>query len=117
MLEKHFIKEHLAKTLCHKCGASLETAKLTTISEVPVALVAHAKCVNCQAESMITITLAGSGIMPVISDLTGQEIKKFIGAKSISYDELLDLHKMLQKNSICKLMQKKEQNSEKKQKK
>lgn len=114
MLEKHFIKEHLAKTSCHNCGNSLEEAKLTTISEVPVAVVAHAKCVKCKAETMVTITSAGSGAIPVMSDLTGAEFKKFLGRKSVTYDELLDLHKILERKSICKLLQEKEKKQVKK---
>ena len=111
MLEKQYILKHLAKTYCYKCGASMEGAELTTVSEVPVALIAHAKCPNCKAESMITITVAGTGASPLISDLKAHEIKKFMGEKSISYDEILAVHKQMQKTSVCKLMQ----NLEKKQ--
>ncbi len=108
MLESSVIKEHLSKTFCYKCGTSLEDAKITTISEVPVAVVAHARCKNCQAESMVTITIAGGGSVPMLTDLTGDELKKFIGAKSITYDESLDLHLLLKKKPICELMQKKD---------
>ena len=114
MLETNVIKEHLSKTFCYKCGTSLEDAKITTISEIPVAVVAHAKCQNCEAESMVTITVRGSGAIPMLTDLTGAELKKFIGAKSITYDELLELHVLLKKKSICELMQKKEKNLEEK---
>lgn len=115
MLETNVIKEHLAKTFCYKCGTSLEDAKITTISEIPIAMIAHAKCQNCEAESMVTITVAGGGAVPMLSDLTGEELKKFLGAKSISYDELIDLHLKLKKKTICELMQKKENYLEKKQ--
>lgn len=113
MLETHVIKDQLSKTFCYKCGASLEDAKITTISEIPVATVAHAKCRNCKAESMVTITMAGGGAVPMLSDLNGEEINKFIGAKSITYDELLDLHLLLKKKTICELMQTKEKYLEK----
>jgi hypothetical protein len=116
MLETNVIKEHLSKTFCYKCGTSLEDAKITTISEVPVAMVAHAKCQNCQAESMVTITVSGGGAIPMLSDLNGEELKRFLGAKSITYDELLDLHTLLKKKPICELMHIKEKHLEKKQK-
>lgn len=111
MLEKKFILENLQKTYCYRCGTSLEGAKLITITEAPIALVAHAVCSICKAESMITITMAGSGIVPVQSDLTGEEFKKFIGAKAVSYDELLDVHLALKKKSIWKLLVKKDKQS------
>jgi hypothetical protein len=114
MLEKRFIKEHLERSLCYRCGSSLGGAKLLTISDAPVALVAHAVCPNCQSESMVTITASGSGVTPLVSDLTGSEIKKFINERSITYDELLNLHKMLEKESIWNLLHKKEKASVKK---
>ena len=110
MIEKKFILENLQKTYCYKCGASLEGAKLVTITEAPIALVAHAVCVVCKAQSMVTITQTGSGTVPVQSDLTGEEFKKFIGAKTVSYDELLDLHVALKKKNIWNLMDKKDKN-------
>ena len=116
MLEKQYIQKHLAKTTCYKCGASLEGAELTPVSEVPVALVAHAKCPHCSAESMVTITIAGTGIAPLVSELKAHEIKKFIGAKSIGYDDVLAVHKQIQKTSICKLLHKLEKKQVKDQK-
>lgn len=117
MLEKKYIKENLQKTFCYKCGSSLDGAKLVTITEAPIALVAHAVCTNCKAESMITITPTGSGIVPVQSDLSGEEFKKFIGAKAVSYDDLLDLHMALKEKGLWKLLGKKEKKLERKSKK
>ncbi len=102
------INEHLAKALCYKCGASLEGAKIAPISRVPVALIAHTTCPKCSAESIITITLAGSGIMPLISDLKGKEVEKFLGKSPTSYEELFQLHSLLKGKNIWKLLQKKE---------
>ena len=108
MLENTYIKEYLQKTLCYKCGATLEGAKLETITEAPIALVAHAVCKKCQAESMVTITTTGGGVTPLLSDLNVTEFKKFMRVKSVSYDELLDLHKTLKKTTLWNLMGKKE---------
>jgi len=114
MQETNYIKDYLQKTLCYKCGASLERAKLETITEAPIAFVAHAVCSKCKAESMVTITSTGGGVTPLISDLNVTEFKKFISAKSVSYDELLDLHKMLLKKDLWSLLDKKEKSLEKK---
>lgn len=114
MLETKFIQENLQKTFCPKCGSSLVGAKLVTITEAPIALVAHAVCTVCKAESMVTITPAGSGIVPVQSDLTGKEYKKFIGARTVSYDDILDLHLALKKENLWNLLDKKEKQQEKK---
>lgn len=116
MFETKFIAENLQKTYCPKCGASLERAELVTISEAPIALLAHAVCAVCKAESMVTITPAGSGSVQVQSDLTAEEFKKFLGAKNVSYDEILDLHVALKKDSLWNLLEKKEKKSEDNQK-
>jgi hypothetical protein len=50
----------------------------------------------------------GAGAVPLISDLQGSELKKFIGLKSVTYEEILDLHVALKKESIWNLLQKKE---------
>jgi ribosomal protein L40E len=114
MLESTYIKEYLQKSFCYKCGASLQGAKLETIKEAPIAFVAHAVCNQCQAESMVTITTNGGGITPLMSDLNVVEFKKFMSAKSVSYDELINLHKLLSKNKLCNLLDKKENNLVKK---
>lgn len=87
---------------------------METITEAPIAFVAHAVCTKCQAESMVTITSTGGGATPLISDLDITEFKKFIGQRSVSYDDLLDLHKLLTKNNICNLLDKKDSTSVKK---
>ena len=116
MLEKKTIIEHLKKTFCYKCGTSMENAKLETVSEAPlgVGMIAHAICPKCQAESMVTITSNGGGAVPLLSDLSVFEFKKFLGLKSVSFDDLLDLHNTLKENKICNLLQTKEQPTEKK---
>jgi hypothetical protein len=116
MLEQRIIKEHLERSVCYKCGSSLETAKLFMISEAPMALLAHAICANCQGQTMLTITATGSGTMPVISDLWVEEIKRFMFEKSVTYDDLLGLHKKLEKKSICSLLRKKDKKQVKKSK-
>lgn len=115
MVEKGYLIEYLEKSSCYKCKRPLDSAKLETITEAPLAIVAHAICSNCEAESMITITASGGGVTPLLSDLDVTEFRKFMGAKSVSYDELLDLHKALKKTSLCNLMDNKENSLEKKQ--
>jgi len=108
MLEKKLITESLQKTHCPRCGASLEGAKLITITEAPLALVAHAVCPICKAESMITITPQ--------TDYGAFEAEKFMSATAVTYDELLDLHQALKKKNIWNLLDKKEKKLEKLQK-
>jgi hypothetical protein len=116
MLESKVIKEHLLRAVCYKCGGSLEHAKLFTISDAPMVFMAHTVCPKCNSESVFTITAAGSGTMPLISDLTGEEITKFAFDCNVNYDDLFDLYKKLMKKSLWNLLRKKEKNSVKKHK-
>lgn len=117
MFEKKLISENLQKSYCYKCGGVLSGAKVVPITDAPAAIIAHAVCPACKAESMVTITQAGSGVTPVFSDLYGVEFKKFIMEKPVTYDELLDLHVALEKEGIWNLLHKKEKNLVKKLKK
>lgn len=108
--------KNLGKVSCYNCGATLEKAQLIVVTETPLALVAHATCPECDAQSMVTVTPSGIGSVPLVSDLEPNEIKKFINMELISYDEILELHKKLKKTTICNLMQQKERRLVKKQK-
>jgi len=116
MIEKQYIQEQLTKTFCYKCGTSLGGASVVPVSEMPIALIAHVTCLSCKAESVITVTMAGVGIMPIVSDLMGGELRKFVGAKNVSYDELLDLHQILKRKNLWNLLHTQEKSLEKKQK-
>jgi len=108
--------KNIGKVSCYNCGATLEKAQLVVVIETPLALVAHATCSECGAQSMVTMTPSGVGSVPLVSDLEPKEIKKFINMEPISYDEILDLHKKLKKTTICNIMQKKEKPLKKKKK-
>lgn len=114
MFEQTQLKTFLAKAFCRKCGACLDTAELVPISELPLGMVAHAVCARCQSENMVTITTLGTGVLPLVSDLMGKEIKKFVNSENISYDDVLNIHKKLRKESLCNLLHKKETNLVKK---
>ena len=116
MIETPHLKNHLAKAYCSKCGVSLGTAKLVPISDLPLGVIAHAVCENCNSENMVTITSVGTGVMAMASDLTSDEIKKFANTSGVSYDEVLALHTRLKQDSLWNLLQKKEHNLAKKRK-
>lgn len=115
MQERNYIKDFLYKQNCYKCQKSLETAKLETITDAPLAIIAHAVCSNCKAESMVTLTASGGTITPLVTDLSATEFKKFMNAKSVSYNEVLELHQALKKKDIWNLLDKKDKSLVKKQ--
>lgn len=113
MVDKHYLKNHLSKAFCSKCGNNLSTADLVPVTQLPLATVAHAICDSCNAANVVTITSRGTAVMPVTSDLTKDEVLKFAKAKTVTLEDTLNLHKKLKKETIWNLLQKKEQHSEK----
>ena len=81
---------------------------------MPLVTIGHVICAKCQSQSMVALTMSGSGVTPMMTDLMSEEIVKFANLSEISYLELLDLHQALKKESLCKLMQKSENNLERK---
>jgi hypothetical protein len=116
MIDKGYFTKHLSKASCSKCGTSLGSAKFVPISELPLAVVGHAVCEACKSENMVTITTMGTGVVAMASDLSSEEVKKFISEANVTYNDVLELHTALENQSICSLLQKNEQSSEKKQK-
>lgn len=114
MLQREYVKSQLAKSKCHTCGESLEGGMFSPLSEVPLATIAHVVCPKCHAQSMVTVTMVGSGVTAVASDLKFEEVSKFVDLKALTYDEILDLHQVLKKENIWNLLQKKENKKAKK---
>ena len=113
MIENKQILENLQGTVCPKCGASLSNARIDTVFEAQSSFVAHAVCASCRASSMVTVTPQGSGTVPIYSDLAGHEFKKFIPERSVSYEDVLNLHLLLKKENLWNLLHKKEKKQEK----
>lgn len=114
LIEKKFITDTLQRAICPKCRASLESAEVYTITQAPTSLIAHATCLNCQTASMVTITTAGTGLMPIKSDMQGDEFRRFADLEAVNYEDVLDLHEDLKKENLWNWLHKKEKLQEKK---
>ncbi len=115
-IEKNHLKNQLSKTVCVRCGANLTAAKFVPISELPLAVIAHVVCSNCNSENMVTITSTGVGIMPMVSDLTGAEVKRFVREPNVTFNDVLALRKKLKQRKLWNLLHNKDKPLAKKQK-
>ena len=107
-METNHLRNQLANAHCSECGADLRTASLTTITEMPLLLIAQAKCSKCKSENMVTVTSFGSGVFPLVSDLRGKELSKFINKRKVTTTDVLNIHKKLKKESVWNLLQQNE---------
>lgn len=110
MKETNQYKASLAKIICPTCGQSLEGSSHVSVSEVNLAAVLHVTCKHCKSKNMVTFTAMGTGVIPILSDLTNSEVRKYSHASKITFVDVLNVHDKLDKVSICNLLQKKEQN-------
>lgn len=116
MLEREYLRNKLAEAKCYKCGATLEGSVFAVLNDMPLMTIGHAVCPKCQSQNMVTLAITGNTSSPMESDLVSEEVAKFASMPKISYTELLELHRALKKESLCKLLQKKERNLESKSK-
>lgn len=115
MVEREYIKNQLAVTNCYSCGQTLDGSIFALLNDsMPLVTIGHAVCAKCQSQNMVTLTMGGNTAVPMQSDLIGEEVVKYADMPEISYLELLDLHRALKKESLCKLLHKSEKNLAKK---
>lgn len=114
MLEREYLRNKLAEAKCYKCGTTLEGSVFAVLNDMPLMTIGHAVCSKCQSQNMVTLAITGNTSSPMESDLVSEEVAKFASMPKISYTELLDLHQALKKESLCKLLRKKERSLENK---
>ncbi|MCK9368818.1 hypothetical protein M0R04_02455 [Candidatus Dojkabacteria bacterium] len=90
---------------CDKCGTPYTTSDLSIISDMQVTSIIHFSCSNCKSHHIATFIkpMGISNRMPINTDLTVTEIKKFAKSKEISSDDVLDLYDSLKEQKIKKI--------------
>lgn len=101
----------LNHTYCHQCGAILKEAEVTLLFESPVVSVAHIQCAGCGGETLATLSIGGCSVTDVRTDLSPSEVRRFFNAPSVSVDDVLDLHELLQKGEVWQVLEREEEKS------
>ncbi|MBN2101106.1 hypothetical protein JW710_04440 [Candidatus Dojkabacteria bacterium] len=97
--KKQFFIENIAR-FCDKCGKAYDINDVEILQHDDYSTIIHFSCQNCKARHLATFIkpLGVSSRMPVNTDLSIKEIKKFAGKKSISSNDIIDVHELF-KNS------------------
>lgn len=107
MVEFDYIKNQLATAKCYKCGEPLSNGVFALLNNnTPLVTIGHVVCARCNSQNIVTLTMGGNATAPVESDLTSEEVKVYADMKEVSYFELIKLHQVLKKESVCKLLRK-----------
>jgi hypothetical protein len=99
--QKKFFIENIAR-FCDKCGKPYSLSDIEILQNNDYSTIIHFSCRNCKARHLATFVqpLGISSRMPVNTDLSINEIKKFVGKKGVSSNTVIDVHQMLKKDNI-----------------
>ena len=98
--KKQFFLDSVAK-FCDKCGTPYVIEDVNIIQNTGIMAIIHFSCHNCKSKNMATFVapLGMSSRVPVNTDLSVKEIKKFASRKEVSPEEILELYTELKKQS------------------
>lgn len=98
--KKQFFLDSVAK-FCDKCGTPYVLEDVNIIQNTGVLAIIHFSCHNCKSKNMATFVapLGMSNRVPINTDLSVKEIKKFANKKEVSPEEILEIYMKLKKES------------------
>jgi len=98
--KKQFFLDSVAK-FCDKCGTLYLPEDVNIIQNTGVSAIIHFSCHSCKSKNIATFVspLGISNRVPVNTDLTVGEIKKFVNRNEVSLEDILEVYTYLKKNS------------------
>jgi hypothetical protein len=99
-MDKGFLKhleEQFGSYFVCSCGAPFDKTRFEIVKESESSLVAHYTCARCQREHVLFYGLGAAVAAVVQTDMEPHEAKKFLGATSISADNVLEVRDYFRK--------------------
>jgi hypothetical protein len=98
--KKQFFLDSVAK-FCDKCGTLYLPEDVNIIQNTGVSAIIHFSCHSCKSKNIATFVspLGISNRVPVNTDLTVGEIKKFANRNEVSLEDILEVYTYLKENS------------------
>lgn len=105
MLDKlfNFLNENSSLiSFCPVCNNKFHSLQATVISERKNGYLLHVFCKKCQANllTMVNVNQEGMNSVGLITDLMAGEVEKFYNQGSISSDDVLELHQLLEQKKV-----------------
>jgi len=88
---------------CPFCGKQYDLSSLRVISERPQGLLAHLTCSVCRGSIITFVSVSAMGTVTatgVATDLAEDEVLKFEKGKTVSADEVIEIHELLKKGRL-----------------
>ena len=98
--KKQFFLDSVAK-FCDKCGTPYVIEDVNIIQNTGILAIIHFSCHSCKSKNIATFVapLGMSNRVPVNTDLSVKEIKKFANRQEVSPEEILEVYTELKKKS------------------
>jgi hypothetical protein len=86
---------------CPVCDSRNFPAQIKLLNENDVSHLLHIQCRKCKSCIIVLITSGPQGVMSMglLTDLKSDEVLKFSKGQSISADDVLDIHELLESKS------------------
>jgi hypothetical protein len=98
---KKFFIETVAR-FCDKCGRAYEVDDVEILQQTDYSVIIHFACSNCKARHLATFIkpLGITSRVPVNTDLSIEELSRFAGRRSVSANDVLDVHALLKNDDL-----------------
>ena len=87
-------------TRCPFCSSEYDLDGAQVIGEENEATMVYITCSDCESSIVAIVAMSGLGIVSLglVTDMTADDTKHFMGEKEITGDELLAIYELLEKN-------------------
>lgn len=87
-------------TRCPFCSAEYDLDGAQVIGEENDATMVYITCSECESSIVAIVAMSGLGIVSLglVTDMTMEDTKRFIGTTQVTSNELLDVYELLEKN-------------------
>lgn len=85
---------------CPFCGADYDLEGAKVISEEDDSTMIYVTCSDCESSIVAIVAMSGLGVVSLglVTDMTAEDAKRFVGSRCVSSDELLSIYETLEKN-------------------
>lgn len=93
---------HQLNPRCPICDHKYEVQRIQILHEIENSILSYFKCDNCAASFVATVSETPFGHMAqgLLTDLEADEVLKFAEQESITHDDVLEIHKRLEHNTL-----------------
>lgn len=86
---------------CPFCSAEYDLEGAKIIGEEEESTMIYVTCSECESSIVAVVAMSGLGVISLglVTDMTAEDTKRFLGSKSVTSDELLSIYELLAKNN------------------